>query len=254
MSAWRDETRIPAGMQDTKRWWRPAGVPRFLHPADVDAIVWDGGEQFIMMEFKPAINSITTGQEITLRSFSKKEGCMAIVIIDSKWNQEGAEFSQDDVITTVPFVNGKRLPARTTTIGKLNQRLKEWEGNIEKIDSPEVKPGELGMSNFPGWFTANSFIASIDGVIHNGKGRCNNFMFMSFSPDQTPGFLSALTRKDAIQHTAFADPYPGDKSRKKYDDSETIVITLFSNGEVGVWKESTVAAINATFSEWCAKR
>lgn len=129
MSAWRDSERIPLGMSDFQRWYRPDGInAKVKHPSDIDGILHNGRtNSFLMLEFKPAGSEITRGQEITMEGFSKLPNCIAILVKDPFWNDDSrTRYDNDQELEILAFKNGTKMKPVTTTVRALNSRIATW--------------------------------------------------------------------------------------------------------------------------------
>jgi len=127
---WRDMNRIPKGMSDFKRWFRPDGVNTFISPSDVDGILHTKfGNRFLMMEFKPAMGDITVGQGITLNGFSELPGCTSIVVFDP-YSRDTSREKYDDELRLHMYIykNGVRTSV-TVSVAEFNEAISEWFNN-----------------------------------------------------------------------------------------------------------------------------
>lgn len=127
MSTWRDQTRIPRGMQDFARWWRPIPGNAAVSPSDVDALLHTKhGDRFLMLEFKPARGRVTTGQRRTLLAFSRKEGCQALVVFDPHSRDDSrTPYDPELVLDVVLYTGGREVP-ESVTVARLVQAMHEW--------------------------------------------------------------------------------------------------------------------------------
>lgn len=130
MNEWRDQTRIPLGLSDFGRWWEGTGLShkRGVQPADVDGMLHNKKyNSFLMMEFKPENSDITTGQQITMKGFSKLPGCIAILLFDPHWDDDSRQVYDPDMeIAIVSFKDGVKSPKRIVTMRQVQERIAQW--------------------------------------------------------------------------------------------------------------------------------
>lgn len=126
MSKWRDMSRIPKGMSDFHRWYRPE-IDSIISPSDVDGILHTkNGNRFLMFEFKPEGATLTTGQRITLQGFSRLPGCTSIVVFDPFWDDTSREPYDDDLTVKILIYEHGQPKTLRRTIRQLNQSIEKW--------------------------------------------------------------------------------------------------------------------------------
>lgn len=128
---WRSADPV-RGMSDFARWWGGTGLKRRagVSPADVDCLLHNKkGNAFLMIEFKPAGTDIADfrAQAITLRGFSELPNCMSLMVFDPHWDSiSREEYSPEEKITIIPFIDGEQKSSRTVTMHAFQQRIAEW--------------------------------------------------------------------------------------------------------------------------------
>lgn len=146
MQPWR-ETERPRGMQDYQRWFRPEGMPKAFGLSDIDGLihcrtgVHSGAGRFLMVEFKPELDALTTGQRITLEHFTRLPGCTGIVIADGKWSDRTGQRIEDDEETLIQVWVGGEYRIYSCTVQRLNEGLSAWYsgfGWLVKHPEPEI--------------------------------------------------------------------------------------------------------------------
>jgi hypothetical protein len=130
MAEWRDQTRIPKGMSDFKRWFRPGLSNAKVMPSDIDGMLHTkNGNRFLMMEFKPAFSGVTIGQRITLDGFGKLPGCTALAVFDPFSNTTDRVDYADELPLKVQLFKAGRTVDATMTVEEFNAQIKMWFDN-----------------------------------------------------------------------------------------------------------------------------
>lgn len=124
---WRDQTRIPRGMQDFARWWKPVPGHPGVAPSDVDALLHSKyGDRLLMLEFKPARGRVSAGQRRTLLAFSAKDGCCAIVVHDPHSRDDSRQpYDPELTLDAVLYLGGREIPQRVT-LARLVEAIHDW--------------------------------------------------------------------------------------------------------------------------------
>ena len=146
---WR-QTERPAGLQDYQRWFRPEGLPRGYNLSDIDGLLHTRNQpatsagRFLMVEFKPSLDGLTTGQRITLEHFSRLPGCSGLVIQDTHWDDRSGEKMPDTEETLVQVWVGGEHRIYSCSILRLNQSLTGWYRNEDfLVKHPEPEPKKV---------------------------------------------------------------------------------------------------------------
>lgn len=130
MAEWRDMTRIPRGMSDFQRWFRPNLPNKYVAPSDVDGILHTkNGNRFLMMEFKPVNVDVTVGQDITLKGFSQLPNCTSMCIFDPYASDSTrAKYGDELVLDFYVYKDGKRTK-HLFTVAEFNTQIELWFKN-----------------------------------------------------------------------------------------------------------------------------
>lgn len=130
MAEWRDQSRIPKGMSDFARWFRPGLVNKKVMPSDVDALLHTRkGNRFLMMEFKPVFSGVTIGQRITLDGFGKLPGCTALAVFDPFSNDVSRDKYLDDLELKLTLFKCGAEVTMSLPVDELNKNIKLWFDN-----------------------------------------------------------------------------------------------------------------------------
>lgn len=120
----------PFGMQDYKTWFEPIKNGNWLVSlSDIDAVLQSNYlDACIVTEFKPWNAEITTGQEKSLKWFSKiNRKCYGIFIQDPWYNDNSGEKRDHEVLITVTiYNNGRLLKKLRMTVPELNMCYQRW--------------------------------------------------------------------------------------------------------------------------------
>ena len=130
MAEWRDQSRIPKGMSDFARWFRPGLKNTKVMPSDVDALLHTKrGNRFLMMEFKPQYSGVTIGQRITLDGFGKLPGCTALAVFDPFASTTDRERYEDELPLKLTLFKSGGEATMTLTVDEFNREIKSWFDN-----------------------------------------------------------------------------------------------------------------------------
>jgi hypothetical protein len=130
MAEWRDQSRIPKGMSDFARWFRPGLRNAKIMPSDVDGMLHTRkGNRFLMLEFKPVYPGLTTGQRITLDGFGKLPGCTAMAIYDPFSNTTDRAQYEDDLELKLTLFKAGGEAQMALSVLDFNRQIKLWFDN-----------------------------------------------------------------------------------------------------------------------------
>jgi len=93
-----------------------------------------------MLEFKPGQN-ISTGQRITMQSFSKLPGCTAILIQDDFWDDSTITHIPDEHEMVISVWKNGIQEDWTCTVARLNVGIAEWFSGIGMLTyaTPDIQ-------------------------------------------------------------------------------------------------------------------